>query len=148
VGLTQAVVRHAGAERRRRRRGGSRCRWAPVSGGVESGSCSTGEDGDSETRPNSRGLGGWPSSPRMADDSGSGGVRRGPELLGRRRSTEGIEGGGGGGENASHGRGREGRGKKRDGRRPAPFMAARWRGRGKGQGGPELKGGIYMVHHQ
>jgi hypothetical protein len=29
----------------------------------------------------------------MADDGGSGGVQRGPELLGRRRSTKGIEGG-------------------------------------------------------
>jgi hypothetical protein len=35
----------------------------------------------------------WPSSPQMADDGGSGGVRRGPELLGRRRWTGGGEGG-------------------------------------------------------
>jgi hypothetical protein len=80
-------------ERRRRRRGGSRRRWAPVSGGVGSGSCSTGEDGKGGTRPKLRGERGmWPGSPRMADDGGNGGVRRGPEPLGHRRWTGGIEG--------------------------------------------------------
>jgi hypothetical protein len=108
-----------------------------VSDGVGSGSYSTGEDGDGETRPNLRGLrGGWPSSPQMADGGGSGGVRRGPELLDRRRWTGGIEGGGGGGENVARRCGREGRGEKRDRRRSTPFMAARWHGRGKGAGGP------------
>jgi hypothetical protein len=39
------------------------------------------------------GEGGWPSSPRMADSGGNGGVRRGPEPLGHRWWTGGIEGG-------------------------------------------------------
>jgi hypothetical protein len=67
-----------------------------VSGGVGSASCSTGEDDDGETRPNSRGLrggGGWPSSPWMAHGSSSGGVRRGPKLLGHHRWMGGVEGG-------------------------------------------------------
>jgi hypothetical protein len=63
-------------ERRRRRRGGSRRRWAPVSGGVGSGSCSTEEDGKGESRPKLRGERGmWPGSPRMADGGGNGAIR-------------------------------------------------------------------------
>jgi hypothetical protein len=44
--------------------------WAtPVAG-----SCSTGEDDNGETRPKGEGKGGWPSSLRMADGGGNGGV--------------------------------------------------------------------------
>jgi hypothetical protein len=39
------------------------------------------------------GGGVWPSSPRMVDDGGSGGVRWGPELLSRRRWMGGVKGG-------------------------------------------------------
>jgi hypothetical protein len=39
------------------------------------GSCSTGEDGNGETRPKGEGKGGrWPSSLGMADGGGNGGV--------------------------------------------------------------------------
>jgi hypothetical protein len=75
-------------ERRRWRRGGSRRRWAPVSGGIGLGSCSTGEDRKGETRPKLRGEGGrWPSSPMMEDDGGDGGVWWGPEPLSHSRWT-------------------------------------------------------------
>jgi hypothetical protein len=129
AGLTQAAVRCAGVERRHWRRGGSRRWWAPMSSGVGSGSYSTGEDGNGETRANSRGLragggGGWPSSLRMVGGGGSGGVRRGPELLGHRRWTGGAEEGAVE-ERTWHTGVDEGDGvKKGDGRRPAPFMAA------------------------
>jgi hypothetical protein len=79
--------------------------WAPVSGGVRSGSCSTREDDKGETRPKLSGeMGMWPRSQRMAD-------------------------GGGGGESATLGRGLGGWGKKGERRRPAPFMVTRGRGR-------------------
>jgi hypothetical protein len=113
-----------------------------VSHGVGSGSYSTGEDGDGETRPNSRGLRGvWPNSPQMADGGGSGGVRQGPELLGHCRWTGGIEGGV---EERTRHAGVDERdvAKKRDGRRPMPFMAARWRGGEKGAGECKVEGGL------
>jgi hypothetical protein len=110
---------------------------------VGSGSCSTGEDDDGETQPNSRGLRGvWPSSPRMADGGGSGGVWWGPELLGHRRWTGGVEGGGGGGENAARGRERGGRGKKGGRSMVGAFYGGPVARQRERAGGPELKGGL------
>jgi hypothetical protein len=114
-----------------------------VSGEVGSGSCNSGEDGDGETWPNSRGLRGggvWPSSPRMVDGGGSGGVRWGPELLSRRRWMGGIKGGAVEERTWRAGVDERDGTKKRDRQWAAPFMVARWSGRDKGAGGPELKG--------
>jgi hypothetical protein len=109
--------------------------WAaPVAG-----SCNTGEDSNGETRPKLRGKGGggWPSSPRMADGGGNGGVRRRPEPLGHRRWIGGIEGGAVE-ERTRHSGVDEGDGAKKGNiGGPMYFMVARWRGREeKGQGVP------------
>jgi hypothetical protein len=50
-----------------------------------------------------RGEGVWPSSPRMADSGGNGGIWRGPEPLGHRQWIGCVKGGGE--EGAVHGRG-------------------------------------------
>jgi hypothetical protein len=71
----------------------------------------------------------------MADGGGSGGVQRGPELLGHRRWMGGIEGG------AVEERMRHAGVDEGDGRRPVPFMAAQWHGREKGAGGSGVEGG-------
>jgi hypothetical protein len=147
VGLTQAVARRAGAELRCRRRGGSRCRWAPVSGGVESGSCSTGEDGDGETQPNSRGLGGGPAHRgwRMtAAVEESSGVLSFSVAIDRRKASR-------------EGRWRRERvtrawtretGQKAGRAAAGAFYGGPVAWQRERAGGPELKGGIYMVHHQ
>jgi hypothetical protein len=131
-------------ERRRWRRGGSRRRWAPVSGGIRSGSCSTGEDGKGEARPKLRGKRGrWPSSLRMEDGGGDGGVQWGPEPLSHRRWTGGVEGGGGGGESATLGHGQGGRGEKRGTAAADTFYdgpGARHRGNGEERGASMQRG--------
>jgi hypothetical protein len=142
AGLTQAATRRAGAERTHQCSGGSRRQWAPVSSGVGLGSCSTGKDGNGDTRPNLRGLRGCGPAHRgwwtaMTVEVSGGVPSFSVAVGGCEASREGAV------EERTWHMGMDERNgvKKRDGRRPTPFMAARWHGREKGAGGSGVEGG-------